>query len=203
MVLDDISGIGIMLNLQQVELIRFELASLIADQELDDFAPTFEHSRCCGTSMHIHCIDAESVEWLLSKREAIGAVIDGAELRMRKRSDMLPSVKMFAFFPIPKVVVPAFVLHVLVRQNRHLDFSEWGILGFEAVEGKDPTYPLTGKGYFIIFDVDANSYALLKDSNNKVHFGVGTVTLRNMGGGRPAELQEVNILYKLVINRPP
>lgn len=136
-VLDDISEVGQMLTMQQVDLIRFELASLVADQEQDAFAPTFELSRCSGASMHIYCINEDSVNWLLSKREAISSVIDGVKLRMRKRTDIPPSVRVCSFFPIPKDVVPAFVLRLLLRQNRHLDFSEWKIVKFEAVAGKD------------------------------------------------------------------
>lgn len=192
-VIDNLSAADQSITQDQVELIRFEIASLVIELGPEEEVPTFVYSGCKDGRMRITCQTVASKAWLLSSTDRLNGSIDGASLRMRILSEIPTPVRISGFLPLPKSVDRDFVMKLLLRQNPNLGIERWFASKFDEVSGKDPAHPMIGAGYFVMFEIDEESMAKLQEASLRVFFAATTVAFTRHDAKRSAPAKEVSL----------
>lgn len=188
-----------MLTMDQVNRIRYEVLQLRRARNLPETSPIqFVLDGCHRGVMRISCLDTMPMVWLRSKRDVLNGSVEGAQLRLRMRSEMPRYTRVRGFFPVPKPVDVTFLMALLWQQNDSVDATSWKVLKFERREGPDPLSPMRGAGYYVVFELDEMCLQSLRDAGDRVFFSVSTVKLTGYGDGRKAK--EVSAFFIQVLS---
>lgn len=188
LILDNLAAEKGMLTVDQVELLRFRISTLILVMPMELLGPEFgyTYSGFSNGQMSIHCRGASSRDWLLANTKELNEAFDGADIRARPRTDIPVQNRVAGFFPMPRKVDSAFLVGLLTRQNQKLNVQDWTLMSAEYVKGKDPSHPMTGSGYWIRFGVEDECLAALEANGFSVFFATTVVKLKcNNKSGQP------------------
>lgn len=160
----------------QANLIKFEIAKKILEQEPEMYCPIFEFDEFRFGSFRIFCVDAASKDWLLSTD--LNGSFEGATLRKRIKSQIPKTTKVRGDFLVPKQVDQSFVLGLLQRQNKELLVDQWRVVKFEEMSKEKVSMPATGTGYVVVLEIDDASAAKMEEDGHLwVYFLTSEVTL--------------------------
>lgn len=106
-----------------------------------------------------------------------------SHIRCPTCNQMWPKNRVCGFFPVPEPSDEFYVPGLLIRQNQNLNVRNWSVRRIQKIPSKNPEQPLAGRGrgFFVVFEIDEPSLAILEEIGYKVFFGLGTVVMKRYG----------------------